>query len=356
MKPSRKRQLLLAAVLLAVGILVATQWDLWRTGRDDLAPLALLPGGPKVAPMDRIWIDTDAACGATPRTDPDDCLAILWLASRKADIVGISTSFGNASGEVVQARLAALATQMKRSGLPVPPIHHGHARPPSREAAQPPGLHALRTALESGPLTILALGPLTNIAAALEGRPDRHRNVTRIVAVMGHQPGHLFHPTEGKGRNALFGHGPIFPDLNLTADPASVPPILAMRLPITLIPYDAARTTLITAADLDTLALYSPAHRWVARSARGWLSFWNDVVGYPGFTPFDWVAAAYLVEPTLFDCAPVIARMTREWTFWVAPRASLVVEPTPTPNARPPSPLLYCPRANASLHAVLTER
>ena len=180
----KKLPILIAVLLAAAAVFVATQWDLWRTGRDELAPLALVPGGPAVKPMSRIWIDTDAACGATARTDPDDCLAILWLVARKADIPGISTSFGNASGKVVKERVQVLAAEMARGGLRVPPIFDGHAEPLSGDARQPPGVIALQAALESGPLTILALGPMTNVAAALKERPDLQRNVTRIVAVM----------------------------------------------------------------------------------------------------------------------------------------------------------------------------
>ena len=351
-RPVRKRFVIIS--LLLVILFVGSQWELWQTGRDDLAPLSLLSGGPKVEPMSRIWIDTDAACGATARTDPDDCIAILWLVSRRADIVGISTSFGNASGEVVQERTATLAAQMTRGGLSVPPVFHGHVGPPSSDTLQPPGVIAIREALESGPLTILVLGPLTNVAAALKGRPDLHRNVTRIVAVMGHQRGHLFHPTEGKGTNAFLGHGPVFPDLNLSADPASVPPVIAIRRPITLIPYDAARATRITATDLDNLAGRGPPYRWVARIARDWLNFWNEVAGLSGFYPFDWVAAAYLTDPGLFDCAEVDARVTREWTFWVMPRASLVIDSSSNASARPRSHVLYCPKTDPSLHNVLT--
>lgn len=353
-KQTGRKWLVIISLLLVI-IFLSSQWDLWQTGRDDLAPLPLFSGGPKVEPMSRIWIDTDAACGATARTDPDDCFAILWLVSRRANIVGISTSFGNASGEVVQERVATLAANMTRGGLNVPPVFYGHARPPSSDAQQPPGVIALREALESGPLTILALGPLTNIAAALKGRPGLKSNVTRIVAVMGHQQGHLFHPSEGKAKNALLGHGPIFPDLNLSADPASVPPVIAMGRPITLIPYDAARTTLITATDLDNLARRGPPYRWVTRTSRDWLNFWNDVVGIPGFYPFDWVAAAYLTDPGFFDCAEVDARVTREWTFWVIPRSSLVIDGSANSNDRPRSHVLYCPKTDPSLHDVLTK-
>lgn len=332
---------------------MAAQWGEWRTGRATLEPFDLTPGGPAVAPPGRIWIDTDAACGATARTDPDDCLAILWLVKRGADIIGISTSFGNAPGDVVAERTAALVANLALEGLPVPPVFLGHGAPARPGAPKPPGVSALQAALEAGPLTILALGPLINVAAALEGRPDLHRNMTRIVAVMGHRPGHLFHPTEGKGLGAMFGHGPIFRDLNVSVDPDAVGAVLSLPVPITLIPYDAARETLITGADLDGLARKGAASAWVAQSAQPWLSFWNDEVGLPGFYPFDWIAAAYLTDPGLFNCAAVTARMTREWTFWIVPHASLVVERRSDPGVKPGQDIQYCPETSTLLHSVL---
>ena len=180
------RHIFLALLLVVVAITVAAPWTQWRTGRETLEPLNLTPGAPAVAQPERIWIDTDASCGAKTRTDPDDCLAILWLVERGADVVGISTSFGNAPGEVVADRTATLMVQMAIEGLPVPPVLLGHGAPVAPGAPEPPGITALQAALEAGPMIVLALGPLTNVAAALEARPDLHRNVTRIVAVMGH--------------------------------------------------------------------------------------------------------------------------------------------------------------------------
>jgi purine nucleosidase len=352
----RFRTIAIALVIAIVAVFAVAQWGQWQTGRVALDPLKLTPGGPASAPPGRIWIDTDAACGATTRTDPDDCLAILWLVGRGADVKGISTSFGNAPGDVVADRTAALVTQMARDGMQVPHVLRGHGAPARPGAPKPPGVAALQAALEVGPLTILALGPLTNVAAALEGRNDLQRNVTRLVAVMGHRPGHLFHPTEGKGSGAFFGHGPIFRDLNVSVDPDAVGTVLALPVPITLIPYDAARKTLITGADLDDLARKGAASAWVARSAQPWLAFWKDEVGLPGFYPFDWIAAAYLADPGLFDCAAVTPRMTQEWTFWIVPHPSLVVDVFTATGDPSESTVHYCPKASALLHDVLVTR
>lgn len=345
------RRLFFAILLVVVAVFLAQRVGQWQTGRGDLSPLALMKGGPAVAPPGRIWIDTDAACGAATRTDPDDCLAILWLVSRGVDIVGVSTSFGNATGAVVADRTAALVAHMQTDGLAVPLVFRGYGAPREPGLPLPPGVTALQAALEAGPLTILSLGPMTNLAAALDGRPDLQGNVTRIVAVMGHRPGHLFHPTEGKGTGAVFGHGPIFRDLNLAVDPDAARAVLG--LPMTLIPYDAARSTLITGVDLDALALLGASEAWVAQSARAWLTFWNEDVGLPGFHPFDWIAAAYLTNPDQFNCATMTAGITREWTFWLVPHQSLVVEPRSGPTEKADMAVRYCPETSTLLHRVL---
>ncbi len=230
--------IIVALVIGLLALILALPVPAWRTGRLDVQPLNLVAGGPKAALGSRIWIDTDAACGASPMTDPDDCLAIAWLGQqREFDIVGISTSFGNADGDVVQSTVGELVETMRSAGRPAPPLWYGASGPLHATAPETwPARDALRAALEQGPLTIIALGPLTNIAAALSGRADLQRRVVSLVAVMGRRPGHIFHPSEGSGRGVLFGHGPIFRDLNFTKDPGAVRSILEMRLPITLVP------------------------------------------------------------------------------------------------------------------------
>lgn len=339
---------LISAVAAAI-LFVTANGGFWTTGRGNAPPLALTPGGPADVPG-RIWIDTDAACGVGLRTDPDDCFAIVWLVSRGFDVVGISTSFGNATGDVVAKTVKALGDAMERQGMAVPPVFIGHATPLGG-GADPlsQGAAALQSALGDGPLTILALGPLTNVAQAMQDRPDLLANVTRLIAVMGHQPGHIFHPTEAKGVGAAWGHGPIFRDLNLSVDVEAARAVLSLNVPLILIPYDAATGILISGADLELLAGQGPAMAHVSRAAQGWLGFWNDDVGLPGFYPFDWIAAAYLLHPDLFNCAKTRAKIAREWTFWLLPHQALLVGDDRSSGAV----VTYCPQTATTLHDLL---
>ena len=71
-------RILFAIGQVAIFNLVATQRSLWQTGRVPQDLLELVSGGPELLPLVRIWIDTDAACGATGRVVPDDCFAMLY--------------------------------------------------------------------------------------------------------------------------------------------------------------------------------------------------------------------------------------------------------------------------------------
>lgn len=320
MRIARALAITIAVLVTALAVTLALPVDTWRTGDQRLSPLTFAPWqGPPLSA--RIWIDTDAACGHGRRTDPDDCLAIALLARTPGiRIAGISTVFGNAPLDVVDRTTRELVARLFADiGRAPPPVVSGASAPLPQHGPAPgaPAHAALQAALEEGPLTLVALGPLTNIAAVMQERPDLRAGVARLVAVMGRRPGHIFHPAEGAQAGLLLGHGPVFRDLNFALDVRAVSQLVALHPPITLIPYDAARGVEVTADDLDALARSSDAMAWVAARARDWLDYWREEIGRQGFSPFDLLAAAYVVAPARFRCVSVWLWVGKDPTLFV---------------------------------------
>lgn len=339
---SRRARWIAFGAAVALALLVSTlamPLRVWRTGEVAVPPLSLVTGGAPSAPSARLWIDTDAACGAGRRVDPDDCFALLLLArTAPGRIVGVSAVGGNAPRPVVEATLREL---MLKADADVPV--HGEA-----------AAAALSRALEQGPLTILALGPLTNVAAALRQRPDLVRNVERLIAVMGRRDGHLFHPSEGRGQGILFGHGPVFRDFNYAQDRQAAAEVLRSRVPVTMVPYEAARRLVVSATDLDSLAAAGAAAAWVASRSRLWLEYWRKDVGLDGFYPFDLVAAAFLLRPDMFRCAEVRwwIRPSPRPLAWLGVGDPLFVglQEEQAWDARSAGGATYCPELRDGLH------
>ena len=219
----------------------------------------------------------NAACGTGQRRDPDDCLALLSLASAgQVDIAGISTVFGNAPVDVTDQVMRALVLELGTyAGKPVStalPVFKGCGAAAPRclkDGGSLDAQAALRQALQRGPLDAVMLGPLTNLAAVLLAEPALASRITRVIAVMGRRPGHRFHPSGNRATGAmLFGHGPIFPDLNAVLDTHAVSIVLASGIPMVLFPYTAARQVSMTDGDLDRVTRIGPAGRWVAERSR----------------------------------------------------------------------------------------
>jgi inosine-uridine nucleoside N-ribohydrolase len=337
--------------------------EVWRTGDQGLSMLTYTPGEASSDLSRRLWIDTDAACGYSERTDPDDCFAIALLA-RVLDgrIVGISSVFGNASGQVVDQTTKELAARLSADIGRMLPVYNGSYSPVERQTSRVllPAHQALVAALEAGPLTIVALGPLTNLATVLLERPDLRSRIRHVVAVMGRRPGHIFHPAEGADSGILFGHGPVFRDFNFMMDISATVQVVGMNLPLTLIPYDAARGIEITGSDLDRFTTSNGAVSWIADRARLWLGYWQKDIGRQGFYPFDLLAAAYLIAPSHFGCAQVQAWVGQDPTLFIPfwrPTALLVSQnPGRLESALTATSASYCAKVSISLKALVIDR
>jgi purine nucleosidase len=344
---SKKLFFTFSTVMTLFASTLAVPIPVWRTGEPN--PFNIKTTRSHATVPSRIWIDTDAACNLGRRVDPDDCLAILALTNSKSiKIVGISTVFGNASLQETDATARRLIQIISEGTKKSIKIYRG-AGEENHTTQETPASRHLIDALESNPLTIVALGPLTNIAAALSQDPEKAKSVERIVAVMGRTEGHLFHPSEANGRGSALGHGPIFSDLNFRLDPAAVEYLLRTGVPITLVPYEAARDLVINLSDIQSMAEASTAGQWVALGAKDWLQFWTTEIGLSGFYPFDFVGALHILRPSEFLCAEVSVTAESGWLpawLWTLDNGGLFVSEE---EAASSYKVTYCPDITTDL-------
>jgi len=248
-------------------------------------------------------------------TDPgvDDALAILLAAaSPELDLMGLTTVFGNCAVDVATRNALVLLDVAGRAEVPVArgaadPIASPYLGPvaqvhgvdgmgdggplpePAGSPVAPSAAEFLcRTAAANpGELTILAVGPLTNLALALRLRPDLDTLVDRVVVM---------------GGNALVpGNATPAAEANMHNDPEAADIVFGARWPVTMVGLDVTHKVNLRGADIDRItAAPTPAGRHLARALPRYRAFFEHTNGLDGMYVHDPSAVAYLVDPTMF--------------------------------------------------------
>jgi purine nucleosidase len=139
----------------------------------------------------------------------------------------------------------------------------------------------------AGSVTLCALGPLTNIATALDHAPDIAGRIQEIVLMGG----------------AYFEVGNITPaaEFNIHVDPEAARMVFACGAPITVMPLDVTHRALVTAPRNDAFrALGSPVGVAVAEMTDFFERFDKEKYGSDAAPLHDPCVTAYLVKPELF--------------------------------------------------------
>ena len=262
------------------------------------------------APSRRVIIDTDFAL-----PPQDDGLALaLALNSPELDIVGITTVTGNFNLARANADVLRMLEMTGHSKIPV---YAGAARPlvhaksdyamsqhgewwSDAPAPEPPGGFAGKT-LESeaaadflvrtvtadrGQIEIIALGPLTNLALALQRQPSFAGAVKRLV-IMG-----------GAVASLPDGAGNVTPnaEFNFWVDPEAARIVLRSGIPIELSALNVSRKTALTKHWYERLVANDTPLTQLIRSQMD-----QVFVKTPtrSLLMFDEVAVASAIDPTL---------------------------------------------------------
>jgi len=269
-----------------------------------------------------IILDTDPGIG-TPGSDVDDGLAIaLALLHPGCELLGLTIVAGNV---VHEEGLPNALRLLEIAGRTEVPVVSGATRPLLRDPSRirelmgarrrqaverfwdvppfdPPTLApATSRAAEfiantirsrPGEVTIIAIGPCTNVAAALLLDPTVARSVAEIVVMGG----------------AIRVPGLVTPvvEFNIGYDPEAAAVVLASGAPVTLVPLDVTTRTFMTPSDLERICTGgTPLHDFLAKTSRPWLRFAMEIRGLPGFWLHDPLALAYALDPAILKLTPM---------------------------------------------------
>ena len=246
-----------------------------------------------------VILDTDIG------DDIDDAFALaLVLRSPELELLGVETAFGDTAlrARLVDRYLAAVG----RSDVPVLAGPATEAKNVFTQAAyahqQPERKHGdavsfllSQIRLHPGRITLIAIGPLVNIQAAIERDPATFRKLKRVV-IMGGSVDRGY-----DGDKAGDTHRPPSPEWNIVCDPAGARALFNSGVPVFVMPLDSTQVHLERPALGAILAHGSPLtdqltllyHQWTG--AKEWRS--------P--TLFDPVAVTYTIRPDLCPATPM---------------------------------------------------
>ncbi|MDA1193116.1 MAG: nucleoside hydrolase [Candidatus Poribacteria bacterium] len=261
--------------------------------------------------MRRILLDTD--------TGVDDALAILLaMRSPEVRVEAITAVHGNIPVETAAANIGRVLDVCQPESRP--PVAMGAARPLKRHPVHADDVHgsdglggatallkpdgSLRYPPSSVPLdprsatevicetlrrapnevTLVAVGPLTNVAQAWRADPDALRSAREIV-VMG-------------GAFRRFGNMSPVAEFNVFADPHAAAEVFDSGLPVTLFPLDVTEQVVLTREAVGR------AHGELAAFVRditdATMAFGERVEAIQGMYVHDALTVAYLIDPSLF--------------------------------------------------------
>lgn len=197
----------------------------------------------------RVILDTDIG------DDVDDAYALGLLAcSPEVRLEVVTTNTGR-----TDARAAIARRMLDLAGLEEAPVYHGRPGPdPNKlgeQAAWAQNYHShaptmegaveelvRRAAAEPGELTLVAIGPLTNVGAALEMDPSFGRNLRRLI-IMG---GSIVHGYE---------YGRRVAEYNIVHDTPASQKVFNCGADLVVVPLDATRMQQVTPRRMAQLAV-----------------------------------------------------------------------------------------------------
>ena len=243
----------------------------------------------------------------------DDAIAlILALASPELELKAVTTSAGNQTPEKTLRNALRILTLLQRSDIPVA---GGAVKPLMRELIIADNVHGesgldgpelpepnfapqqcnaveliAKTLRESKePMTIVATGPLTNIALLLTSHAELQPKIARIVIM---------------GGAAGLGNWTPAAEFNIYVDPEAAEIVFQSGLPMVMAGLDVTHRAQIMSEDIERFRqLGNPVASVVADLLDFFMEYHKqEKWGFQGAPLHDPCTIAWLIKPSMFTC------------------------------------------------------
>lgn len=263
----------------------------------------------------RIIIDTDPAMG-TLGGDPEDCFAIMYaLASPEVTVEGITVVQGNVPAEKGYSNARHLLKLLGREDVP---LRRGHLRPLKSDRTTQIGLLERRYGSDQitdmiepegtdadavsflvetvqanpGEITLVTIGPLTNVAAAME-KSEAFAPALGAIVMMG-------------GTAECAGNIVPAAEFNFWQDPDAADIVFRSGADLTMVGLDVCHETHLYPAQVEESAGEgSQLGTFVVEATKPWFDIMAGGVGSGGFLHlYDSLAMAVAIDPSLVTLEP----------------------------------------------------
>jgi pyrimidine-specific ribonucleoside hydrolase len=243
-------------------------------GLDDALALLLVLASPEL----ELRGVTTVAGNQTLDKTTENALKVLELAGR-GDISVAAGADRPLAGELVLAADAHGETGLGGLVLPAPSTGPVEQRAADFLAEQ------LQAADE--PVTVFALGPLTNIALLLALHPHAAKQIARLVLMGG---------AIGEGNMTASA------EFNIWIDPEAASRVFESGLDVTMVGLDVTNRAILRRADADQLRSGGPVGKAAAELLDFYLGFYEDAYEHGGAPIHDALAIAQVLRPDLLTC------------------------------------------------------
>ena len=234
--------------------------------------------------MRKIIIDCDNTFGVEG-CDLDDGLATIYaLGTGRCELLGVTTTFGNNSLEVVTPNTNAFMKNIGKENIPVYP---GHAADPDHNKAA--AFLAETVSKFPGEVSILAIGSLTNLYHAWLLDADFFENVQELSLM-------------GGVTEPLIIMVKKLDELNFSCNSTAAYNVLTRGKRIKIATGNVCLGAMFTKERFDLLGQSeAPFLQWLCSQGQYWFEREHEYFGHDGIYKWDIYAAAALLHPELFN-------------------------------------------------------